>query len=216
MRLPMKSTLTRRLATGVGALILAFLLVACGGKTSTEQNNSSSTTNNSAAATSTANALTPTVIVVMKSYTGTGFTIKYPQNWKVASSANGVAFSDPSGTYNLSIGTTPNADGSVNAEKLVDGGITGAKANLKNVQTIALPATTNFAGQDWTQRAISGDNTYKGQTTAVQANILATNHPTHASNTKGYVIAYVALKEKFAQAKITYFMPMLQTFKFAA
>lgn len=211
----------RRLAVGACALIVTLLLVACGNGSATNSSKSSSgqvtnSNTNSAAATATAHALTPvaTANVVMKTYSGSGFTIKYPQNWKATSSTNGVAFSDPTGTYNLSVGTTPNADGSVNAEQLVNGGITGAKANLKNVQSIAVPATTTFAGQDWTQRAISGANTYQGQTTTVEANILATNHPDHASTTKGFVIAYVALKDKFAQAKSMYFTPMLQSFKF--
>lgn len=219
-------SMARGVAIGASALIVILLLVACGGGTAdpsksssgpvTNGNTSGSTRN--AAATSTASALAPaaTANVAMKTYNGNGFSIKYPQNWKATASTNGVAFSDPTGTYNLSVGTTPNSDGSVNAEQLVNGGITGAKANLKNVQSIAVPATTTFAGQSWTQRALSGMNTYQGQTTAVEANILATNHPDHASTTKGYVVAYVALKDKFAQAKSMYFTPMLQSFKFVA
>lgn len=216
---------TRCLAAGACALIVTLLLAACGGGSATNPSKSSSgpvtngdtsSSTSKAAATSTALAMTPAAMAnaVMKTYNGNGFTIKYPQNWKVTSSTNGVAFSDPTGAYNLSVGTTPNTDGSVNAEQLVNGGITGAKANLKNVESVAVPSTISFAGQNWTQRAIAGANTYQGKTSTIEANVLATNHPNHASTTRGYVIAYVTLRDKFAQAKSMYFEPMLQSFKF--
>src|SRR5262249_47660199 len=92
---------TRCLAAGACALIVTLLLAACGGGATNPSKNSSgpvtngntSSSTSNVAATSTALALTPTAManVVMKTYNGNGFTIKYPQNWKVTSSANGVA-----------------------------------------------------------------------------------------------------------------------------
>lgn len=223
--------MTRSITMGTCALIMTFLLAACGGSSagtgnSTGTTHSASTGNSSqtsksvqsatAVPTQPTAASTPEAVTAMKTYTGTGFTIEYPQNWKVTTSASEIAFTDPTGSYSLTVGTSANANASVTSDQLVNGGVTGAKSNLKDVETITVPQTETLAGQSWSQRSITGMNLYQGQNTAVQADVLATNYPQHSATTKGYIIAYVALKDKFSAAKTTYFTPMLQTFKFAA
>lgn len=213
----------RRISVGACALILTLLLAACGsGSTNSGTGNKSSQPPNGSkssytlTATPTTHSSTPATTEPMKVYTGSGFTIEYPQSWKETESGSEIAFTDPSGSYNLTIGASDNADGKVTADQLVDGGLTGAKSNLKNVETISVPQTVTLANQTWSQRSLTGLNTYQGQSTPVQADVLATNYPTHTTATKGFIIAYVALKDKFDQAKTLYFTPMLQSFKFTA
>ena len=221
------SFLARRLAGGASILILVLLLVACGGNTS---NKSSNTSNGTSAnpvkqvvpttmATSAATALatgTTAKDALSKTYTGAGFTIQYPSTWKLTTSSTETAFTDPNGSYNLTIGSTPNPNSAKTADQLADGGISGAKTNLKNVQVISAPATTVVGGQPWSQRSISGTSTLNGQSSDIEATVLANNHPTHTTNTKGYVIVYVAAKDQFDQAQTKYFQPMLQSFKYTA
>lgn len=225
-------SLLRRLASGVSFLTLVLLLVACGGgnnNTKSSNSNNGSTANpikqieptGTATATAAATRVatgtaTATKMGPSKTYKGTGFTIDYPADWKVTTSNSETAFTDPSGNYNLTIGATPNPNGGKTASQLVDGGITGAKANLKNVQTVNVPQTTTVNGQTWSQRSISGTSTLNGQSSDVQAVVLADNHPAHSSDTKGYVIVYVAGKDKFDQAQTKYFQPMLESFKYTA
>jgi hypothetical protein len=154
--------------------------------------------------------------VLSKIYKGIGFTIEYPATWKLTASSTEVAFTDPSGGYNLTIGLTPNPNGAKTADQLADGGIGGAKTNLKDVQVLNVSPTTMVGGQAWSQRSISGTSRLNGQSSAIEATVLANNYPTHTTATRGYVIVYVAARDQFAQAKIAYFQPMLESFKYTS
>jgi len=225
-------SLLRRLAGGVSLLTLVLLLVACGGGNNNTKSSNSSNGNTAnpvkqivptrvATATATAthvatSTATTTIMGPSKTYKGTGFTIDYPADWKVTTSNSQTAFTDPSGDYNLTIGTTPNPNEGKTAGQLADGGITGARANLKNVQTVNVPQTTTINGQTWSQRSISGTSTLNGQSSDVEAAVLADNHPAHSADTKSYVIVCVARKDKFDQAQTKYFKPMLDSFKYTA
>ncbi len=215
--------MARRLTLGACALVLTLLLAACGsspGTSSTSNTGKSSTTHvsngNTSSYTLTATPTSSMQSTMMKTYVGKGFTIEYPETWKETASGSEVAFIDPTGSYSMTVGTSANSEGSVTADQLVNGGLTGARANLKNVETVSVPQTTTLAAQSWSQRSLTGTTTVQGQTTPVQAVVLATNYPQHTTATKGYIIAYVAVKDKFAQAQTTYFTPMLQSFKFTA
>jgi hypothetical protein len=198
-----------RIMAGICGLILALLLVACGG--STNSSGKSDSVNYSNSATETA----AWQMNEMKTYSGNGFTIEYPQKWKEVTSGTEVTFTDPLGNYNLTVGTAPNTHGNVSASKLAEAGVTKVKTSLKNVETVTVPQTTTLAGETWCQRSFTGTHTYQGQSAPITADVLATNYPEHTSGTKGYVIAYAAVKDQFAQAQNTYFTPMLQSFKFA-
>ncbi len=90
----------------------------------------------------------------------------------------------------------------------------GAKTNLQNEKTIAVPKTVMLAGQTWSQRSLSGISTLSEPNSEIEATVLATNHPAKASNTQGYIIVYVAAKNQFDQAQTRYFTPILQSLKF--
>jgi hypothetical protein len=219
-------SLLRRLAGGVSILTLVLLLVACaGGNNSPKSGGSSNGTGSNpvkqivtatayATATHMAAGMATATKNGLKTYTGTGFTVEYPEDWKLTTSSTETAFTDPTGSYNLSIGSTPNPQGEKTAAQLTEGGIAGAKNNLKNVRTVNVPQTTTVAGQIWNQSSITGTSTLNGQSSDVQAVVLANNHLAHSADTKGYVIVYVAAKDKFDQAQTKYFQPMLQSFKY--
>ncbi|MEO7022409.1 MAG: hypothetical protein ABI234_19830, partial [Ktedonobacteraceae bacterium] len=150
---------------------------------------------------------------VLATYNGSGFTMKYPQGWKTTASSAEVDFTDTTGNT-LTIGFTPNPNSATSPAQLADGGLAGAKANLKDPQTVNFPATTAIGGQTWSQRAVSGTSVVNGQSENVEAVILATNHPNFSTDTKGYTLIYVASKDAFDTSRSRYFMPMLQSFAF--
>jgi hypothetical protein len=202
-----------------------LLLVACGGGTNTKGASTGSGTSANPVKqivpttlpSATASVVMPSATAdLTKTYTGNGFTIKYPKDWKLTASSAEAAFTDPAGSYNLTIGSTPNPNGAKTADQLADGGISGAKANLKNVKTINLPQTTTVDKQTWSQRSISGTSTLNGQSSDIEAVVLADNHPTRSAATKGYVLVYVSAKDTFEQANAKYFQAMLQSFKYTA
>lgn len=197
---------TRRMSPGLCALVLVVLLAACGGSGST-----ATTTPTPQPPTP-----TPTPAVVMTTYTGTDFNISYPKDWKASPAGTTVAIGDSLNIYNMTITSTPDPGGAVTADQLADTGVTGAKANLKNAQTVTIAPTTTVAGQTWSQRAVSGTTTVNGQSVEVELIILTTTHPAAAATTKGYIIAYGTIKQQLDLATGMYFMPMLQSFKFAA
>lgn len=226
MAFPTQS-LMRRLAGGASVLVLVLLLVACGGGGTSPKSGSTGSGTSANPVKQIVPTMMPTATVsaaatgmasptadLTKTYTGKDFTIKYPQDWKLTTSSTEVALTDPTGNYNLTIGSTPNPNGAKTADQLADGGIAGAKTNLKNVKTVDLPATTTVNNQTWSQRSITGTSTLNGQNNDIEAVVLANNHPMHSTTTRGYVLVYVAAKDKFDQAKARYFQPMLQSFKY--
>jgi len=200
-----------RVLAGFSLLLMLCLLAACG---SSSQSNSSNNGNTKAQPVKQVITPTATKGTTFKAYKGANYTINYPQDWRISASSTEVAFTDPTGNYNLTIGSTSNPNSSVSADQLANGGVKGAKTNLKDTEDVTVPATLTIGGQTWSQRALSGVSTYQGQSSDVEAGVVATNRPTKATTTRGYVIAYVALKSQFAEAQTLYFTPMLQSFTF--
>jgi hypothetical protein len=198
---------TRRIVLSISTLLLVMLLAACGG--------TGGTASSTPAATPTPKP-TPTPSVSFQTYTDSNFSIDYPQGWQGKPSNGTVSFTDSLGVYNLTVATTPNPEGAATADQLADGGITGAKTSIKNPQTVSVPPTTTVDGQTWSQRALTGTATENGQTVDLELVVLATNHPDKSPTTKGYIIVYATAKTLFDLSQSTYFLPMLQTFKFAA
>lgn len=203
MNIPLNHA-ARRFFLSIAALICMVFLAACGGPG-----------NSNSATAPTPKAPTPIPTVALQTYTGQGFTLRYPADWKATGSAP-VVIGDAVGLYNMSIGPTANPNGVVSADKAADGGLTGTKANLQNPQSVKVPATVTLNGLTWSQRAVIGNSTENGQTVSIELVILVTNHPAHAATTKSYILVYGAEKSLFDQASQMYFMPMLLSFKFTA
>ena len=232
MVFPMKC-LARRVTAGLCVFLLVLLLAACGGSnnsgaTSNTGSNTSNDTSTGSNNTNDSNArpvqqmVTPTATatasskLTLKEYTGSGFTIKYPQDWKVTNSSTSIAFTDPSGNYSMTVNSQSNANGAMSEDQLVTNELENVKKGLKDDQTVNMPATATVGGQSWTQQAVSGSSTVNGKSSEVQTVVLGTNHPTHAADTKGYSITYAAPKDEFSQTSTTYFTPMLDTFTFTS
>jgi hypothetical protein len=194
------------------SLFLSFLLAACqiqiGGGTT-------------AAPTPTPKPPAPPTISASKlvTYTGDGYTIGYPQGWRVTQEGGGfVTFDDPQGVAYLSVKPTPNPGGTITAANQVSIGLQLFQSQAKNYQMVNVAPTTTIGGDNWSQGSATGDIMPKGQSTAVTAKIvvIADNHPAHSPATMGFEIAYLTGQQVFDLANSGAFQPMLQSFKFTS
>jgi hypothetical protein len=196
--------LSRWTLPAVCSMILAMLLVACGGGGS-----SSSTSTPTPALSPTSTSISMAIL------TGNGFTISYPQNWHITrSGAHLVTFEDSTGTMKLTITTVPDPNGAITAGALANTGVKAASVALKDTQTVSVPTTTTVGGETWSQGSVSGTQRLNNQDTSIQVVVLANVHPGNTPASKGYTINYSATKSTFGQANTAYFQPMLQSFKF--
>jgi hypothetical protein len=182
------------------SLMLALLLVACGGGTT------------SAPTPTPTPRPSPTPALTV--YRGTGYSISYPKDWTVTPGDHNVTFKGAGGLYTFIVGTEPDPGGSIDANTLAGKAIEGAKTQVKNIQTVPLPPTTTVGGDSWVQKSITGTETSTGQGLALQLVVLSDNHPAHATNTQIFTIVYDTEKSLFATTSTSYFQPMLQSFKF--
>jgi hypothetical protein len=188
------------------SLILALLLVACGGGT-TSTPSATPTSKPSPTATATA---TPALTV----YAGKGYSIGYPQGWKATPSGKQVDFTDASKVYHVTIIVEPNSGGAFDASTVVNASIDGIKKTMKTPQGEPLPPTTTVGGQSWVQKSISGTETSNGQDVHLHIVVMSDNHPAHATNTQNFTLLYGTTNGGFATGDTSYFQPMLKSFKF--
>ena len=158
----------------------------------------------------------------LTTYSGDGYTIGYPQGWKVSQKIQGetapgkqVVFTDPTGITTFIIEDVNNPNGLLPTSTLIDAGTALFKNNAKTTQTVSVPATTTVAGQSWDQRSATADVTVQGVTANAKQVTIATNHPTSSANTKLFAIFYASPTFTFDAEDTSVFQPMLKTFKFA-
>lgn len=187
-------------------MILALLLVACGGGTTS--------TPTPAPTPQPSSTPSPTPTPGLTVYTGKGYSISYPQGWKVTPSSNQVTFSDATDIYNLTIVVSPNPNGIADASTVVNTSIEATQKTMKNPQTETLSPTTTVGGDSWVQKSITGTVTTNGQSADAQVVVMSDNHPANAANTQNFTIVYATEKSLFATANTSYFQPMLHSFKF--
>jgi photosystem II reaction center protein PsbP len=185
-------------------MILALLLVACGG----------GTTSTPTPTPQPSPTPSPTPTPGLTVYTGNGYSIGYPQGWKVTPNGIQVAFTDATDVYNLTIVVSPNPHGIVDASTVANTSIEAVKKTMKNPQTETLPPTTTVGGDSWVQKSITGTETSNGLSVDVQLVVISDNHPANSANTQNFTIIYATKKSLFASANTSYFQPMLQSFKF--
>lgn len=197
------------------SLLLLLALAACGNATSTSGSTPTATSQSAASPTA---ATTPTTSTsaTMTTYTGSGYSIDYPQGWKVNAAGKSVVFTDSTGIYNFTIVTSPNPGGIASPDTVVNAGINGVKGTLTNTQTVDVPASTTIGGDTWVQKSIAGNSTTGGQTGMVQMVVASDNHPANSPSTNSFTIIYATLQATFQAANGQYFQPMLQSFKFTA
>ncbi len=150
-------------------LLLALFLAACGGGTSASPT--------PAPKPSPSPSPSPTSSTTLTTYQGKGFTIGYPQSWKVTASGNAVSFTDSASLNDFEIVTTPNPGGVASPDFVVTTAINATKATMKNPQTVNVPPTTTIGGESWVQKSFAGATTSNGQNVVVQIVVAADNHP---------------------------------------
>ncbi len=195
------------------SLLLASLLVACGGTTgsSTSTTSPSSTTSS----TSTVPPSSTSTSASMTALAGNGFTISYPQGLQLSRSGSRlVILTDSTGMIKMTIAIVLNPNGAISADSLVNTAIQAQKVRLKNIQTESVPPTVTVGGASWSQQSVSGTQRLNAADVAIQSVALANVHPGNTLTSKSYTIVYSAPKSMFSQANTTYFQPMLQSFKF--
>ncbi len=195
------------------SLLLAALLVACGGTTSSSTSTTTSTpTTSSAPTVPPSSTSTP---ASMTALAGNGFTISYPQGLQLSRSGSRlVTLTDSNGTIKLTIAIIPDPKGSISADSLVNTAIKTEKVPLKNEQTESVPPKVTVGGASWNQQSVSGTQRLNAANTVTQSVVLATVHPGDTLTSKGFTIVYRAPKSMFSQVNSTYFQPILQSFKF--
>lgn len=200
---------TQRMSLSLCALLLMMLFAACGGPAST-----GTTPGNTPAPTPTPQAptATPTPAVVLKTYTGTNFTISYPPDWTTTDQAGlGVAINDPLKVSAITVLAFPLPVAGETATQVAAGETTTLiPLVLKGSQPITTVApTTTLAGDTWVQKAFTGMASANGQDVKTRVYMLVDVH-----NGKAYVILYGAPDVAFDAVNTQYFQAMLQTFKF--
>jgi PsbP len=195
------------------SIFLVLLLAACGNTGTTTGSTPTPTPTSPPSPTA---ASSPTSSTTLTTYTGNGYTIGYPQGWKVNAAGKNVVFTDSTGVYNLTIVVSPNPGGVASPDTVVNAGISSAQASLKNTQTVSVPASATIGGDTWVQKAIAGDSTASGQTGRVQLVVASDNHPASSPTTNSFTIIYGTLQATFDAANTQYFQPMIQSFKFTS
>jgi hypothetical protein len=201
---------TRWSALTMCSLILAVLLVACGGS-------GTGGTTSTPVPTPTSPPATPTpTTAAMTTFQGNGFTMSYPQNWQTTKTANNVfTFTDSTGGIKMTITVAPDPNGKISADSVASAALKLAQVVLKNSQTVSVPSTTTVGGESWSQISASGTQRLNNQDTNIQVVVLAVVHPANTLLSKSFTIVYQAPVSTFSQDNTTYFQPVLQSFKFA-
>jgi len=195
-------------------LILAVLLVACGGS-SIGGTTSTPTPVPTSPPTSAPTTLPTSATGAMTAFQGNSFTISYPQNWQTTTKANNIfTFADSTGTLKMTLTVAPDPNGTISADSVASTALQAAQVLLKNSQAVTVPSTTSVGGDSWSQVSASGTQRLNNQDTNIQVVVIATVHPANTLLSKSFTILYQAPVSTFSQDNTTYFQPMLQSFKF--
>ncbi len=146
----------------------------------------------------------PTPTPAVTAYTGDGYTLSYPQGWKVNTQGPLVVFtsnSDPGITFSVSV--VPTLLPGVTVDDQLKAALQLFAQNYQ--QDNAVASTETVGGETWQQRGATTDRT--GQ--KVKGVVLGNQH-----SGKIFVITMVAKADNYDQAYNTSFKPILDSFKF--
>jgi hypothetical protein len=155
--------------------------------------------------------------VHLRTLRGQGYSIGYPENWIVTQASNGsVTIREPQGLAFMVIEVLPNAEGTLTAHAEIENSLRTNTFNLIAYQRIKIATTAVVGGDTWSQGAANGDIVIKDRalTLAGRMVLIADNHPANSPATNMFVIRYAAAQSIFDVANVTYFLPMLKSFKF--
>ena len=153
----------------------------------------------------------------LHTYRGQGYSIGYPQNWIVTQASNGsVTIRDPQGLAFLVIEVLPNPEGAVTAHAEIENTLRKNTFNLIAYKRISIFPTVVVGGDTWSQGAANGNILIGDRSVSLAGKmvLIADNHPALSPATNMFVIRYAAAQSIFDVANVTYFLPMLRSFKF--
>ncbi|HEX7734907.1 MAG TPA: PsbP-related protein [Ktedonobacteraceae bacterium] len=204
----------RWISVSLSTLFLLLFLAACGGV-----GNSNPTPTPLPPTPTPSPTAIPTQAPQFQTYKGDGFTIDYPQGWKIQSGQQGaIVFTDAQQFNTVTVVAVPNPGGAVSASQQLTLGLAGAEKleNVSNVQPVSLPSTTKVGGETWVQSGVTGNVKVQGASVPGKLVGLADNHPANSPTTKTYEIYYGGPTLSFEQEDAQAFQPMLESFKFTA
>src|SRR6266702_4634304 len=144
-------SVTQRISLSFVALFLVVLLAACGGlggMVSTPK---------------------PTATPAPVTYTGDGYTISYPKDWKESATDGQITFQDSLGNNAFAVVEVPNPNGVAQPSTVVDstlaGGVKGS--NLTKTSSANVPVTVTLACESWTQKGTTGTESVSGQSVQI-------------------------------------------------
>lgn len=205
----LQKKMVQRIVLSTCMLLLAMLLAACSGLGGT-----ASSTPTPSAPTPTPSPTTPAA--AFQTYTGTTFTISYPQGAQKTSSGNQVTFLDPTTKNVMTIVTVPNPGGVAGASTVSQTSMSEfEKTLLSNAKPATIAPTASVGGDSWVQSSATGNLAVTDPGTPGTLVLLVDNHPANSASTMTYEIVYYGPTATWSQAN-TVFQAMLQSFKFTA
>ncbi len=150
-------------------------------------------------------------------YRGQGYSIGYPQNWIVTQASNGfVTMRNPQGLAFMVIEVLPNPKGALTAHDEIENALRTNTFNLIAYQRIDIAPIVVVDGDTWSQGAANGDIVIKDRSLALAGKmvLIADNHPANSPATHLFIIRYAAAQVIFDVANVSYFLPMLRSFRF--
>jgi hypothetical protein len=155
--------------------------------------------------------------VHLYTYQGQGYSIGYPQNWNVTQSTSGtVSFTNPQGLAFLVIEVLPNPGGVLTSRAEIENALRTNTFNLVAYRRISISPVVVVGGDTWSRGAADGNIVNKSRALSVAGEmvLIADNHPASSQATNMFIIRYAAAQAVFDVANVTYFLPMLKSFKF--
>ena len=195
---------TQRLSPSVIALFLIVLLAACSSPGGT-------------AGSSTPTA-TPSPTPAVSAYTGDGYTISYPKDWKKSVTSVQTTFQDSLGANALGIVVIANPDAAAKPSTVLEASLAGAVkgASMTNTSPANLPASVSLAGETWVQKGTTGTAGKGGASTSFEVVVLTTNHPANTSKTRLFEFVYAGPLVGSTLEDAQIFQAMLASFKFTS
>jgi hypothetical protein len=172
-------------------------------KTATARANKTATAQAQATATARANNL-------YLSYTGDGYTLKYPSNWRVTPQPPNIIFTPSNGdpTQAFLIYVTPATSGA-DLDAGLAGGLNALQGEFQNYQQDnSVPPTTLIGGDNWKGAGATGDK----DGYHLKAVLLVDQHP--ANTGKLFVISLVTEAKSYDQIYNTIFKPIFDSWTF--
>src|SRR5258708_25829913 len=199
---------TQRFSLSVIALLLIVLLAACSSLGGTASSSTPTATPSP----------TPSPTPAVTTYTGDGYTISYPKDWKKSVASGQTTFQDSLGANALGVVVVANPDGVAKPSTVLEATLANAvkRGNMTNTSPANLPASVSLAGETWVQKGTTGTVGKGGASASFEVVVFTTNHPANTSKTKLFEFVYAGPLVGSTLVDAQIFQAMLASFKFTS